>query len=326
MTEQSLSQLHRPDPKAMGRVAVLMGGMSAEREISIRSGTGVLAALLRQGVNAFSFDPKTRPLQDLVAEKVDRVFIALHGRYGEDGTVQGALELLKIPYTGSGVMASSIAMDKTVTKRLWSTMSLPTPAFALLTPGFDPTHIVAQLGLPIAVKPVSEGSSLGMTKVTQTGELLPAYALAAKFDRQVMAEAFVSGREFTCALLELAPGEVIALPVIEIVAPEGQYDYQNKYFGSATRYVCPASIDDETRHQMQSASVAAFRALGCSGWARADLMWDGQGSPMLLEINTSPGMTDHSLVPMAAAQVGLAYDDLVLQILSSASLKLEARA
>ena len=261
-------------------------------------------------------------------QRAGRAFGAQFGGQGSGfcGTVQGALELLQIPYTGSGVMASSIAMDKTVTKRLWSTMALPTPAFAMLTPGFDPNQVAATLGLPIAVKPVSEGSSLGMTKVMQTSELLPAYAMAAKFDRQVMAEAFVSGREFTCALLELAPGEVIALPVIEIVAPEGQYDYQNKYFGSATRYVCPAPIDDAIRQQMQSVSVAAFRALGCSGWARADLMWDGQGSPMLLEINTSPGMTDHSLVPMAAAEVGLNYDDLVLQILSSSSLKLEARA
>ena len=323
MTERSLSQIQRPNPKAMGRVAVLMGGQSAEREISIRSGTSVLAALLRQGVDAISFDPKDRPLQELIAEKVDRVFIALHGRYGEDGTVQGALELLKIPYTGSGVMASSIAMDKIVTKRLWSTMNLPTPAFAMLQAGFNPAQVIEQLGLPIAVKPVSEGSSLGMTKVTKADELMPAYALAAKFDRQVMAEAFVSGREFTCALLELAPGQVVALPVIEIVAPEGKYDYQNKYFGTETRKICPAPIDDEIRREMQSVSVAAFQALGCSGWARADLMWDGKGSPMLLEINTSPGMTDHSLVPIAAAQVGLEYDQLILQILSSAALKLE---
>lgn len=323
MTERSLSQIQRPNPKAMGRVAVLMGGQSAEREISIRSGTSVLAALLRQGVDAISFDPKDRPLQELIAEKVDRVFIALHGRYGEDGTVQGALELLKIPYTGSGVMASSIAMDKIVTKRLWSTMNLPTPAFAMLQAGFNPAQVIEQLGLPIAVKPVFEGSSLGMTKVTKADELMPAYALAAKFDRQVMAEAFVSGREFTCALLELAPGQVVALPVIEIVAPEGKYDYQNKYFGTETRKICPAPIEDEIRREMQSVSVAAFQALGCSGWARADLMWDGKGSPMLLEINTSPGMTDHSLVPIAAAQVGLEYDQLILQILSSAALKLE---
>lgn len=323
MTERLLSQLQRPNPKAMGRVAVLMGGQSAEREISIRSGTSVLAALLRQGVDAFSFDTKTRPLQDLVIEKVDRVFIALHGRYGEDGTVQGALELLRIPYTGSGVMASSIAMDKIVTKRLWSTMDLPTPAFAMLQAGFNPAQVIEQLGLPVAVKPVSEGSSLGMTKVTRVDELMPAYALAAKFDRQVMAEAFVSGREFTCALLELAPGQVVALPVIEIVAPEGKYDYQNKYFGTETRKICPAPIEDEVKHKMQSISVAAFQALGCSGWARADLMWDGKGSPMLLEINTSPGMTDHSLVPIAAAETGLEYDQLILQILSSASLKLE---
>ncbi len=323
MTERSLSSLQRPDPKSMGRVAVLMGGQSAEREISIRSGTSVLAALLRQGVDAISFDPKTRPLQDLVTEKVNRVFIALHGRYGEDGTVQGALELLKIPYTGSGVMASSIAMDKIVTKRLWSTMNLPTPRFAMLQAGFNPAQVIEQLNLPIAVKPVSEGSSLGMTKVIKADELMPAYALAAKFDRQVMAEAFVSGREFTCALLELAPRQVVALPVIEIVAPEGKYDYQNKYFGTETRKICPAPINDQTMRQMQSVSVAAFQAIGCAGWARADLMWDGKGSPMLLEINTSPGMTDHSLVPIAAAQVGLEYDRLILQILSSAALKLE---
>lgn len=315
-----------PNAAALGRVAVLFGGESAEREISIRSGEGVLAALKRGGVDAFAFDPAARPLQELIAEGADRVFIALHGRFGEDGTVQGALELMKIPYTGSGVMASSMAMDKVITKRIWSTFGLPTPGFVAIDAGSPetdhPEALVTHLGLPLAVKPAREGSSLGFSRVDSVAALQPAIAAAHQFDELVIVEAFIAGREFTCALLEDSPGDVHALPVIEIVAPEGQYDYQNKYFGHATRYLCPAPIEAAVEQRMRELSEAAFRALGCTGWARADLMWAQGSEPMLLEINTSPGMTDHSLVPMAAAQAGMGYDELVLRIAASASLKL----
>lgn len=315
-----------PSAASLGRVAVLMGGDSAEREISLRSGTGVLSALQRSGVDAFGFDPATRDLHELKAASVDRVFIALHGRFGEDGTVQGALELMKIPYTGSGVLASSLALDKPMTKRVWRTFDLPTPMFEMLGPDLDPHAVVASLGLPIAVKPAIEGSSLGFSKVTETAELHDAYALARRYDRQVIAEAFIAGREFTCALLETAPGRVDALPVIEIVAPKGEYDYQNKYFGTATQYLCPAPISSELESQMRLLSVRAFEAIGCKGWARADLMLDPELGPTLLEINTSPGMTDHSLVPMAARQAGLSYEQLVMHVTAGACLKLESAA
>lgn len=308
-------------PQDYGRVAVLFGGESAEREISMRSGQGVLAAMQRCRVNVVGFDPAQRPLQALQDESVARVFIALHGRYGEDGTVQGALELLKIPYTGSGVMASSLAMDKAMTKRVWRSSDLPTPDFMLLRDPIDPAAVAQRLGLPIAVKPVMEGSSLGFTRVDRIEELPSAVAQARQYDQMVMAEQFVTGREFTCALLQDDSGHTQALPLIEIVAPEGRYDYQNKYFGDSTQYLCPAPVEPAIAAHMQALSVAAFDAIGCSGWARADLMWDGTSSPMLLEINTSPGMTDHSLVPMAARAAGLDYDALVLRILSQASLK-----
>lgn len=306
----------------LGRVAVLMGGESAEREISLRSGSGVLEALLRQGVDAFAFDPAKRLIEELKAEKTDRAFIALHGRFGEDGTVQGALELLRIPYTGSGVMASSIALDKVITKRLWSADGLPTPAFALLTQAPNVQELIEKIGLPMAIKPVSEGSSLGFTKVVSADQVLAAFEKAHLLDSQVIAEAFVSGREFTCAILQDESGEVRALPVIEIVAPQGNYDYQHKYFGTETRYLCPAPISAELENQMREISRRAFSSIGCSGWARVDLMWDGVGAPALLEINTSPGMTDHSLVPMAAKQAGMSYDALVVKIAMGAGLKI----
>lgn len=308
-------------PESLGKVVVLQGGMSAEREISLRSGAGVLGALHRAGVNALGFDPAEQPLEALRALKPDRVFIALHGRYGEDGTVQGALELMKIPYTGSSVMASSIALDKPMTKKIWKFHGLPTPDFLLLAPGFDAQEVVNRLGLPIAVKPACEGSSLGFTKVTTHENLASAQALARQLDNTVIAEQFVEGREFTCALLEDTAGRLTALPVIEILAPEGQYDFQNKYFGNATRYLCPAPIAPEIESRMRAISIEAYRAIGCSGWARVDLMWDGVNAPMLLEINTSPGMTDHSLVPMAAAQAGIRFEQLVMQIAATASLK-----
>lgn len=313
------------NPAQMGRVAVLMGGESAEREISLRSGHGVLQALQRSGVDAFAFDPATRGLHELINEGVDRVFLALHGRFGEDGTVQGALEWLKIPYTGSGVMASAIAMDKAMTKRIWSSFDIPTPRFAQVDAHTDLHQLVRDLGLPIAIKPSREGSSIGFTKVIAEDQLKAAIAHALEFDAHVIAESFITGREFTCALLDTeAPGLPTALPVIEIVAPQGNYDFQNKYFGDATKYLCPAPLDAKTTALMQSLSVQAYQRLGCEGWARVDVLWNGTDQPMLLEINTTPGMTDHSLVPMAAAQMGLNYQDLVLRILSGARLKMGA--
>ena len=307
----------------LGRVAVLLGGESAEREISIRSGSAVLAALTRSGVNAMAFDPSIRPLQELVTEKIDRVFIALHGRFGEDGTVQGALELLKIPYTGSGVTASAVAIDKAMTKRVWQSAALPTPGFMSLNNDTDGDDVMRRLGLPLAVKPAREGSSLGFSKVTDATAFADAVQLARQYDAQVIAEQFVEGREFTCALLEdAATGGVFALPVIEIVAPAGNYDYQHKYFGSETKYLCPAPLDSTVEARMKAISVEAYQALGCSGWARVDLLWNGSSDPMLLEINTCPGMTDHSLVPMAAAQAGINFDQLVMRLTATASLKL----
>ncbi|MEY3970524.1 MAG: hypothetical protein RLZZ80_222 [Pseudomonadota bacterium] len=304
------------------RVAVLMGGRSAEREISLRSGHGVLAALRRKGIDAFAFDPAHRPLAELADEKIHAAFIALHGRYGEDGTVQGALELLDIPYTGSGVLASALAMDKIVTKQVWSHQGIPTPAFLSVTSQTTAEQAIDAVGLPMAVKPGTEGSSLGFTKVESRELFHTAVAKAGQYDDRILAEAFVSGREFTVALLGGgALGPVEALPVIEIRAPAGNYDFQNKYFGQETQYDCPANCPREIAQLMQRLSEQAFMALGCEGWARVDLLWVEGETPTLLEINTSPGMTDHSLVPMAAAAVGLAYDDLVLRILQGARLK-----
>jgi D-alanine-D-alanine ligase len=308
-------------PQSLGTVVVLLGGLSAEREVSLRSGAAVLGALQRAGVHAVGFDPAEQPLEALRALNPTCVFIALHGRYGEDGTMQGALELMKIPYTGSGVMASSIALDKPMTKKVWKFHNLPTPEFLVLEAGLDAGKVVQRLGLPIAVKPACEGSSLGFSKVSAQGDLVAAHALASTFDHTVIAEQFVTGREFTCALIEDTKGVLTALPVIEIVAPKGEYDYQNKYFGTATQYLCPAPIAPEVEARMRALSTEAYRAIGCSGWARVDLMWDEQHDPMLLEINTSPGMTDHSLVPMAAAKAGINFEQLVMQIASTASLK-----
>ena len=308
-----------------GKVAVLFGGDSAEREISIRSGSGVLEALRRQGVDAHAFDPAARPMDDLRREGFQRAFIALHGRYGEDGTVQGALELLRIPYTGSGVMASAVAMDKVFTKRIWGSHGLPTPAFEVVRRGQELRGIPDRLGLPLIMKPPHEGSTIGLTKVQGYSDLEEAFALAARYDDQVLVERFVEGREFTVAIL--GQGEAArALPVIEIQAPGGNYDYQNKYFGNETRYLCPAPLAPAVEEEMRRLSVDAFRSLDCEGWARVDVMLDRDDRPWLLEINTSPGMTDHSLVPMAARAVGMSYDDLVLVLLESARLKIGAAA
>lgn len=296
-----------------GKVAVLFGGKSAEREVSLMSGTAVLEALRAQGVDAHGFDPAQRPLEDLVREGFQRVFIALHGRYGEDGTVQGALELLGIPYTGSGVMASALAMDKWRTKLVWQAVGVPTPKYALLKADSDWQQVVATLGLPLIVKPAHEGSTIGLSKVMSASDLPQAYALAANHDDLVLAEEFVAGQELTAAVL----GEQ-ALPLVRIEAPAGNYDYQNKYFTDTTKYYCPSGVAADVEAHIQEITLQAFRALGCSGWARADLILRADRTFSFLEINTSPGMTGHSLVPMAAKASGLSFPDLVMRILESA--------
>lgn len=313
-------QPHRVNPADLGKVAVLFGGTSAERDVSIMSGTGVLKALQSQGVNAFAFDPAERPLQELKAEGVDRCFIALHGRGGEDGTVQGALELLKIPYTGSGVMASSIAMDKIMTKRIWRFEGLPTPDWRMVSSVEECEHALVALGLPMFVKPAREGSSLGLTKVTDRSQCAAAYAAAAQLDPEVLCEQFIEGEETTCPVL-IVEGQAQALPVIRIVAPDGKYDYQNKYFTDVVQYLCPSLLDANEEAEIQRLVVRAFNTLGCRGWARADVMIrQTDRQPFLLEINTSPGMTGHSLVPMSAKAAGLSYEQLCVHLLASASL------
>ena len=290
-----------------------MGGRSAEREISLLSGNAVLGALRESGVDAHAFDPQERQISDLRRENFRRVFIALHGRYGEDGTVQGALELLGIPYTGSGVMASALAMDKWRTKLMWRAVGIPVPKDVLLHEASDWNAVVQTLGLPIIVKPVHEGSTIGLTKVRLAKELPAAYALAARHDRMVLAEEFIDGQELTASIL----GDT-ALPLIRIEAPQGNYDYQNKYFSDETKYHCPAGIGAEVEQTIRQAALHAFQVLGCEGWGRADLILRADSTFSFLEINTSPGMTGHSLVPMAARQAGLAFPDLVARILEAA--------
>ncbi|MDL2357871.1 MAG: D-alanine--D-alanine ligase [Pseudomonadota bacterium] len=310
------------DAAALGKVGVLFGGRSAERDISIMSGTGVLAALQSRGIDAHAFDPGQRSLAELAAEQFDRVFIALHGRFGEDGSLQGALEQLGIPYTGSGVMASAVGMDKITTKLIWLMHGLPTPRYAALGEHADLAKVVAELGLPLIVKPPLEGSTIGITKVSAAADLQAACALAAQFDEVVLAEQFVSGREFTVAVLGRGK-DARALPIVEIVAPQGNYDYQNKYFTDDTKYYCPALLDAATAAEMERIAVEAYRALGCEGWGRVDvLLRAADNLPFLLEVNTSPGMTTHSLVPMAARAVGISYEDLCVEILRSARLKM----
>ena len=316
------------DPAALGKVAVLMGGSSAEREVSLMSGTGVLAALRSQGVDAHAFDPAERPLQALRDEGFARVFIALHGRGGEDGSLQGALELLGLPYTGSGVMASSIAMDKTMTKRVWLAEGLPTPRWVLLQPGqLARESVVAvpdTLGLPLIVKPPREGSSIGISKVEGYSQMQEAVKLAAQYDPDVLCEEFVRGIELTCPVL--GSGEhARALPVVRIAAPDGNYDYEHKYFSDDTGYHCPSGLPPEEEAEVQRLTLAAYRALGCRGWGRADLMLrtdpnNNDRKVFLLEMNTSPGMTGHSLVPMSARQAGIGYERLCLLLLAQATL------
>jgi D-alanine-D-alanine ligase len=308
------------DPRALGKVAVLMGGHSGEREVSLMSGNGVLQALLSQGVDAHAFDPAQRDLGELRREGFDRAFIALHGRFGEDGTVQGALELMGIPYTGSGVLASSVAMDKIMTKRIWLAEGLSTPAWRQVASADQTVAALAALGAPMIVKPAREGSSLGMTKVTEASQCAEAYAMAARHDPEVLCEQFIAGDEVTVPVL--GSGELArALPVIHIVAPDGNYDYEHKYFSDDTHYIVPCDLPPGEEAAIQALVLRAFLTLGCRGWARADVMIDARTrQPYLLEINTSPGMTGHSLVPMSARSDGLSYEALCLQVLASATL------
>ena len=297
-----------------GKVAVLMGGTSAEREISLMSGNGVLKALRSKGVDAHAFDPKERDLFDLKREGFARCFIALHGRGGEDGTIQGALETLGIPYTGSGVMGSAIGMDKWRTKMVWIASGLPTPRFRILEEKSNWASVARELKLPLIVKPANEGSTLGLTKVTSAKQLPQAYELAAKKYRDIaLAEQFIAGPEYTASVL----GDE-ALPLIRIEAPKGNYDYQNKYFTDDTKYHCPSGLPAKKEKELQALTLRAFRAVGCRGWGRIDIMLDKRGKPWLLEVNTSPGMTGHSLVPMAAKAVGIPYEDLCVRILEMA--------
>ncbi len=323
----SLVQLSAPTiaPASLGKVAVLFGGTSAERDVSLMSGSGVLKALQSQGVNAHAFDPAERPLSDLKAEGFDRCFIALHGRGGEDGTVQGALELLGIPYTGSGVMASSIAMDKIMTKRIWRFEGLPTPDWRMVSSAEECAHALSVLGAPMIVKPAREGSSIGLTKVTDPAQCAAAYAAAAQHDPEVLCEQFIDGDETTCPVL-IVNGQVQALPLIRIVAPDGNYDYQNKYFTDDVKYLCPSQLDADEEAEIARQVVRAFKTLGCRGWARADVMIRrSDRQPFLLEINTAPGMTSHSLVPMSARVAGLSYEQLCVHLLASASLDASTR-
>lgn len=296
-----------------GKVAVLFGGRSAEREISLMSGGNVLKALQEAGVDAHAFDPAQRSVFELQRDGFDRVFIALHGRYGEDGTVQGALELMGIPYTGSGVMASALAMDKVRTKMIWAAAGIPTPRYEVVDAGSDWAGVARRLGLPLIVKPARDGSSIGLTKVGRVEDLPAAFVLAAKHDPFVMAEEFVAGEEFTAGFL----GDN-ALPLIRIEAPQGNYDYQNKYFSDDTKYHCPCGLPQDEELRIRELVMKGARALGCAGWGRADLMRRADGSVQFLEMNTSPGMTGHSLVPMAAREAGLSFRDLVLRILELA--------
>ena len=307
-----------------GKVAVLFGGSSAEREISILSGTGVLEALRSRGVDAHPFDPAKRDLVELRREGFDRCFIALHGRHGEDGTVQGALELLGIPYTGSGVMASSISMDKVMTKRIFEAQDLPTPKYVRLAPDRqtpEQVRVVPDvLGLPLIVKPPREGSSIGVTKVESYSQMLDAVTLAAKYDADVLCEQFIDGEEVTCAVLGSGK-DAEAMPVVRIAAPEGAYDYQNKYFTDDVKYHCPSGLPEAEEMEIRRITLAAFLTLGCRGWGRADIMIRASDrKPFLLEMNTSPGMTTHSLVPMSARAMGIPYEELCMRVLATASL------
>ena len=300
-------------PEGFGKVAVLLGGRSAEREVSLKSGAMVLAALRSRGIDAHAFDPRDRGLEELIAERFQRVFIALHGRFGEDGTIQGALEYLGLPYTGSGVMASALAMDKLRTKLIWRAAGIPSPDHVILVADSDWATVAAELGLPMMVKPAREGSSIGISKVDSLERLEPAYAAAARHDATVIAERFVEGQELTAAIL----GDE-ALPLIRLETPRVFYDYEAKYSANDTRYLIPCGLSAEREREVQALALSAFRAVGASGWGRVDLMCDRAGRACCLEVNTIPGMTDHSLVPMAARARGIGFDELVVRILEMA--------
>jgi D-alanine-D-alanine ligase len=302
-------------PSDYGRVGVLMGGRSSERDVSLQSGSGVLEALRNLGIDAYAFDPGLRPVESMTQEQFDRVFISLHGRYGEDGTMQGFLEQISIPYTGSGVLASAMAIDKQVTKNIWLSQGLATPKFMMLDEYSNWDEVIQYLSLPLIVKPAREGSSLGLTKVKLASELQEAYQLAAKLDREVMAEQCIVGEELTCPVI--GQGKYVqALPMIKIKAPDANYDYHHKYVSNDTQYVCPPGLNPKLEEAIEDLAIRSYQTLGCSGWGRADVMIDqNTNQPYLLEMNTSPGMTTHSLVPMAAKQAGVSYEKLVLWIL-----------
>ena len=313
-----------PSKPHFGKVAVLMGGSSAERDISLMSGQGVVAALQSQGVDAHAFDPQQQSLWALREQGFARCFIALHGRHGEDGTVQGALELMGIPYTGSGVMASSIAVDKVMTKRIWLAQGLQTPAYRVLPANAPDSAAIAQmpaeLGLPLIVKPPHEGSSIGVSKVQSDAQMQAAFDLAARYDSQVLCEQFIDGAELTCPVIG-SGAQARALPVVRIQAPQGAYDYHNKYFTDVVQYHCPSGLPPALEAAVQAMVLAAYQALGCRGWGRADLMLRASDQqPFLLEMNTSPGMTSHSLVPMSARAAGISYEALCVQLLADAAL------
>ena len=296
-----------------GKVAVLLGGRSAEREISLKSGQAVLAALRRRDVDAHPFDPAEQPMEALLQQGFKRAHIALHGRYGEDGTVQGALELMGLPYTGSGVMASALAMDKWRTKLLWQAAGINSPRYAMLNAQSDFDVVVKELGLPLIVKPSREGSTIGLSKVTAAEDLPAAYQLAAQHDSVVLAEQFIEGMELTAAILGETP-----LPLVRIETAGGLYDYQAKYFSNDTCYFCPSGLSAGQEQAIQAQALQAHKILGCEGWGRVDVMLDKSGRAYFLETNTSPGMTDHSLVPMAARAAGISFEDLVVRILELA--------
>ena len=313
----------------LGKVAVLMGGLSAEREISLMSGNGVLEALRSRGVDAHGFDPAIRPMDDIKREGFSCCFIALHGRFGEDGTVQGALELMGVPYTGSGVMASSMAIDKVMTKRVWMALGLPTPRYVVLSGSQPRERLIAvpdELGLPLIVKPPREGSSIGVTKVLGYSQMQAAVELSARYDADVLCEEFIDGVEVTCPVLGTG-ANARTLPIVRINAPEGAYDYQNKYFTDEVKYQCPSGLSAVLEQEISRIVLASYLGLGCRGWARADLMVRASDNkPLLLEMNTSPGMTGHSLVPMSAKAAGISYPDLCMQILGFAALDYTGKA
>ncbi len=302
--------------KAYGKVAVLMGGLSAEREVSLKSGGAVLAALQKRGVDAHGIDAGKDVMQILARGQYDRVFIALHGRWGEDGVIQGALEVLGIPYTGSGVLGSALGMDKLRCKLLWTGCGIPTPDYAVYTGNKQLEAMAARLGFPLFVKPAHEGSSIGIGKATTLEELRRACEHAAQFDSTVLIERCIVGQELTAGLL----GDT-ELPLIRLETPRAFYDYEAKYLLDNTRYLCPSGLDAEQERKIQKIARQAFDSVGCSGWGRVDFMLDRLGSPYVLEVNTVPGMTDHSLVPMAAKHAGLSFDELVLRILETSNMR-----